>query len=151
MASAIGKIVGLGIAGFGVYWAGSTFGWWGGTAAAPAAPPGSTVPAAAPSVPAPAVALTTDQQGSLIAALKTAACASDTACTDPVLSGSEWNWYMNNKTNPGSTPAQLPTGDSTMDAAGYVAARVAAGFGLGAYRSNPTVPRNYVRKLRRFA
>jgi hypothetical protein len=91
-----------------------------------------------------------DQQAALIAALQSAGqvCATpaDTAaaCVDPVYSGSQWNWFMQNKTNPGSTPAQLTTGDSVMDASAYVAARVAAGFGLGAYRP----ARNYVRKVR---
>jgi hypothetical protein len=144
----LGKLLGLGIAGFGVYWAGSNFGWWGGSTPAPA---GSTATPAVPiaSTVTTVAPLTSDQQTALIAALKAAGavCAapgdSSAACVDPTYNGSQWNWFMQNKTNPGSTPAQLAS-DQTMDASAYVAARVAAGFGLGWYRG----PTNYVRKVR---
>lgn len=207
----IGKIIGLGVAGFGVYWIGSQFGWWGAAAQPPVAsagpggataPPGATTGSGSPgpaqssgsSTPPPptkAPALTADQQASLIAALnaagqtcssvpdcpqptilpltpgmamwngqvvpisqaimQAAACtATKQQCSTPNYNASQWNWFMQNKTNPGSTAAQLTTGDTLLDAPGYVAARVAAGYGLGDYRGLGRRI-NYVRKVRRAA
>jgi hypothetical protein len=49
----------------------------------------------------------------------------------PLLTVSQWNWVMNNITNPGSVAAQLPQfGDTPIDAASYVRARTASGAGM---------------------
>lgn len=72
--SGIGTIIGLGIAGVGVWWLGDMFGWWGGSVTATTtATPAGIVPA---STPVGTVAATVTMQGSPQATINNALQAS---------------------------------------------------------------------------
>jgi len=97
------------------------------TSTTPTTPPVQTTQTSAPAE----ANLTTAEQ-SLVTSLNNAAVQSG---NQTLLTVSQWNWLMNNVTNPGSSAAQLPQfGNATIDAGTYVAARSSGGFGLSGFR-----------------
>lgn len=93
-------------------------------------PTASTAPTTPPvQTSAPATLTTQEQQ--LATSLQNAAVQSSNT---PPLTVSQWNYIMNNLTNPGSSAAQLPQfGNALIDAPTYVAARASGGFGLSGF------------------
>lgn len=114
--------------------------WMSALAAASATTTTTTPPVQTTQTSAPAEATLTAAQQALATALNNAATSGGYGTS---LNVSQWNYLMNNVTNPGSSAAQLPQfGNANIDAGTYVAARSAGGFGLSGYRP-AVVPASY--------
>jgi hypothetical protein len=137
----LNKLLGLALLGVGGYFLWQQF-------MAPQAAATPSTPGAGASPPAPTPSIPTAAMTTLANALQAAAVASANSGASPMppLNVSQWNWLMNNKTNPGSQAAQLPSVTGNIDALTYVQDRAAAGFGLSGVMRR-TNHRNYRRRF----